>query len=248
MNMLKQVHIAAQFLAAAGISFIKKRGDDSHTNMGWSIDKQELSTWPLSEKGDRLSLSLKTFSLIWSNEKNRAEFSLNEKSYLEVITWIKSQAKSNLGMFYIYHLHYELPYPFPSNDFIYQLTSRDELSKISALFDAGQSSFTAVLKQQELTSELRVWPHHFDLGAYIVPNESLSIGFGLAIPDSTIDDFYFYVSGYNGGDSIETKNFKALSIGEWQTEAWKAATLRATGFKKNNITAFLMEAIQAFRQ
>ncbi len=246
--MVKQVHLAAQYLAGAGISFIKKRDDDSHTNIGWSKDSHELSTWPLSDKGDQLSLSLKTFSLIWSNPEKRIEFPLNGKSHLEVKTWIKSQAKSNIGMIYIYHLHYELPYPFPSDDSTFKLESKAELSRISGLFDIGQSSFATVLKKQELTSDLRIWPHHFDLGAYTVASESLSIGFGLAVPDSAIDDFYFYVSGYNGDDSVETKNFKALSIGEWQTAEWKAATLRATRVKEDSATNFLTEAIHAFRQ
>lgn len=245
--MLQQVHLAAQYLAGAGISFIKKRDDDSHINMGWSTDLHELSTWPLSEKGDQLSLSLKTFSLIWSNPEKRFEFPLDGKSHLEIKTWIKGQAKSNINMIYIYHLHYELPYPFPSDDSTFKLKSKAELSRFSDLFDLSQTSFTAVLKQQKLESELRTWPHHFDLGAYTNPNDSLSIGFGLAVPDKAIDDFYFYVSGYNGDDSVETKDFKSLRLGDWQTEDWKAATLRATGMKEKDATNFLNEAIQAFR-
>ena len=92
-----------------------------------------------------------------------------------------------------------------------------------------------------------MFAHHFDLGAYTNPNDSLSIGFGLAVPDKAIDDFYFYVSGYNGDDSVETKDFKSLRLGDWQTEDWKAATLRATGMKEKDATNFLNEAIQAFR-
>ena len=30
--MEKQIHLAAQYLAAAGISFLEKEPDDSHTN------------------------------------------------------------------------------------------------------------------------------------------------------------------------------------------------------------------------
>lgn len=57
------MHLAAQYLAAAGISFVEKKADYSHTNLGWSIDKQRLETHPLSEKGDVLALNYNTFSL-----------------------------------------------------------------------------------------------------------------------------------------------------------------------------------------
>ena len=246
--MIKEIHLAAQYLATASISFIKKRDDDSHTNMGWSIEKQELSSWPLSEKEGQLSLSLKTFSLIWTKGDKSTEFPLHGKTHLEVKTWLKKAAKESIFMIYIYHLHYELPYPSITDDYTFTLESKPEMSRIAKLFDVSQAAFETVLKKQELESELRVWPHHFDLGAYATVSDSLALGFGLAIPDENIDDFYYYISAYEGSDSVETKNFKALSTGEWQTGDWKAATLKASGTTEKEAVKFLEESIGTFRK
>ena len=49
--MKEQIHLAAQYLAAAGISFLEKRDDDSHTNLGFNIEKGTLDDrkWVLPE-------------------------------------------------------------------------------------------------------------------------------------------------------------------------------------------------------
>jgi hypothetical protein len=36
--MKDQLHIAAQYLAAANMSFLEKKADDSHTNLGFNTD------------------------------------------------------------------------------------------------------------------------------------------------------------------------------------------------------------------
>ena len=245
--MIKDIHLAAQFLATAGISFVRKEDDDSHTNMGWSIEKQELYSRLLSEKEGQLSLNLKTFSLVWTRGDKKSEFALNGKTHLEARTWVKTETKASIFMIYIYHLHYELPYPAISDDYVYKLSSKPEMKKVANLFDVSQVAFEKVLKKQELESELRVWPHHFDMGAYATIRDSLALGFGLAIPDDKVDDFYYYVSGYEGKDSIETEGFKTLSIGEWQSGEWNAATLKATGTTEEEAVKFLNEAIGRFR-
>ena len=38
------MHLTAQYLAAAGISFVAKKDDDSHTNVGFSIEKTCIET------------------------------------------------------------------------------------------------------------------------------------------------------------------------------------------------------------
>lgn len=41
------MHLAAQYLAAAGISFVAKEDDDSHTNLGFSAETGSMTTHPL---------------------------------------------------------------------------------------------------------------------------------------------------------------------------------------------------------
>ena len=245
--MLQQLHLAAQYLAAAGKSFIDIKSDDSHTNLEWSIKEHLLRTWPLSKQEDILSLNYDSFSLIWSDQLGyRNELLLDRKSHKEIIEWLAIHSQNKLGKSYQYNLHYELPYPFPDDNYTFYLSSINDTNNISKLLDIGQKALEQILINENLSSGIRVWPHHFDLGCFVTPDDIKSIGFGLAIPDSEIDDFYYYVSGYHGENSIETKDFKTLQMGEWQTGKWKAATLKATGINQESIVNFLSESINQF--
>lgn len=244
--MINQLHIAAQYLAAAGISFLEKREDDSHSNLEWSVQNSELITWPLSGKGDHLALNYSNFSLVWIHEETRKELFLSDQSHESVLRWINEMVQENNLDNYHYDFHYELPYPFPNGEYKLKSIIQQELNDFIKLMNVAQASLEGLLQQYNFKSDIRVWPHHFDLGAFVQVNESLSIGLGLAIPDEAIDDFYFYVSGYNGHDAIETKGFSPLSEGEWQTGSWKAASLRASNATRETVSNFLNEAVNTF--
>ncbi|MEM6380925.1 MAG: hypothetical protein AAF705_22325, partial [Bacteroidota bacterium] len=60
--MVKTFHIAAQYLTTVAISFLEKKDDDSHTNLGWK--NGGLHTHPLSSANCTLTLDYSSFSLI----------------------------------------------------------------------------------------------------------------------------------------------------------------------------------------
>ena len=76
-NLEEQTHLAAQYLAAAGISFLTKKPDDSHTNLGFISDSGEIETHPLSEDNDKLFLNYNTFSLEWKSNSVNTVFKLD---------------------------------------------------------------------------------------------------------------------------------------------------------------------------
>ena len=41
---IQNLHLAAQYLAAGGISFIEKKSDDSHTNLAWNKTENRMTT------------------------------------------------------------------------------------------------------------------------------------------------------------------------------------------------------------
>ncbi len=65
--MTTQMHLAAQYLAAAGISFVPEENDDSHTNLGFSTQKECLYTRPLNSSGAELLLNYNFFTLEWNS-------------------------------------------------------------------------------------------------------------------------------------------------------------------------------------
>ena len=77
-------------------------------------------------------------------------------------------------------------------------------------------------------------------------NSKLSIGLGMAIPDELISDFYFYVSGYNGHDSIKLDSTYDLKYGAYYNNGWKGFALPVNGIDKDIATSFCQEAINNY--
>ena len=240
------MHLAAQYLAAAGISFVEKKADDSHTNLGCSIGKQRLETHPLSADGDILTLNYNTFSLEWNSPENNASFALNGKTHQQVLEWLASSADSFLDKKYTYDFHYDLPYSI-DDSFIFKLNA-SKLKELADLRTLTQSSLEKTLKETGLESSIRVWPHHFDSGAYASLTDDVAVGFGLAVPDTMINDHYFYISGYKGHAGLDTSKFDSLSLGEWKNEGFKGAVLPATKISKEQAAQFFTEAINTYKK
>lgn len=244
--MEKMMHLAAQYLAAAGISFVNKKDDDSHTNLGWSIEKKQLETHPLSENGDVLILNYKTFSLEWISEKTKDSFLLDNKTHKQVLEWLVSSADKFLGKKYTYDFHYDLPYSIEGS-FTYKLEV-SELKKLAGLRTLAQISIEKTLKETELESSIRVWPHHFDSGAYASLTKDIAVGFGLAVPDSMVNEHYFYISGYKGHAGLDTSKFDSLSLGEWKNDGFKGAVLPTTKINEEQVVKFFTEAINTYKK
>lgn len=247
--MTTQMHLAAQYLAAAGISFLEKKNDDSHTNLGFSIEKGTLYTRALNLSKDLLSLNYNLFTLEWNSHNLTKTLQLDGTSHAEVLQWIRRMAKdSDINTPYIYALHYELPYTI-TDDYIYTLKDLSKLQKLVAFRKLSKSTIQEFLQNNQLNSEIRIWPHHFDTGAFasLEDESDLAIGLGLAIPDTMCDDYYFYIGGYQGHDDLDTSGFKPLTTGKWYNEGFKGAILPISGVNKTTAIAFFEEAFTVYK-
>jgi hypothetical protein len=249
--MTNQIHIAAQYLATAGINFLDKKADDSHTNLGFNTKKGDLETWPLNDNGYKIALDYKTFSLFWlRNEEQLGVIFLDGKTHKEIVTWIQNVTEVlERNTPYSYALHYDLPYENITDNFTFTKPAQEELNKLVKLRTIAQNSLEAVVKELHLKTDIRIWPHHFDSGGFIALDkpENVSIGFGMAIPDTLVDDFYLYTSGYNGHDGINTASFKKLSLGNWKNEGFKGAVNPMKGLDEEKATAFFKETILTYK-
>lgn len=246
--MNKQLHIANQYLATAGKSFLEHRSDDSHTNVGFFMEDHTLRTWNLDDSGTYLAFSFDDFTLQWGSEDGKISFALDGKIHDEIIDWISKMATaSSFKNTYRYDLHYDLPYEI-SNDFKFKLSNLKDLNQLLQLRILAQNSLLAFLSNENLKSDIRIWPHHLDTGAFVefTNGSGKSIGIGMAIPDSVSNNHYFYISGYRGHDSIETNSFSKLTIGEWRNDMFKGAILSAISSSEETVTKFFKEAFKAF--
>ncbi|GMN10518.1 hypothetical protein MTsPCn9_33560 [Croceitalea sp. MTPC9] len=246
--MNKQLHLAIQYLATAGKSFLEHRSDDSHTNVGFFIEDQTLRTWNLDDLGTYLAFSFEDFALQWSFKSNKTSFELDGKPHDEIVDWISKMATiSSFKKSYGYDLHYDLPCTV-SNDFKFELSNPKDLNQLLQLRILVQHVLLQFLSDEKLESDIRIWPHHLDTGAYVELNDGSgkSIGMGMAIPDSISNDHYFYMSGYRGHDSLKTDSFPKLTYGEWKNDTFKGAILPATSSGEETAVRFFKEAFKAF--
>ncbi|WP_432410875.1 hypothetical protein [Rasiella sp. SM2506] len=241
--MEKQMHLAAQYLAAAGISFLEKKPDDSHTNLGFSTENGCLYTHTLSENGDKLCLDYERFSLEWRSNQGTTSFRLDGATHKEVIKWISDTSQTFLNKKYEYKLHYELPYKI-DDTFTYKLLNVGNLIELMHLRILAQFVLKKIDTLYNLNSSIRIWPHHFDTGIYsAIPTTEISIGLGLAIADTVSKDPYLYLSGYKNNSIIDPSGLAKLSAGEWKSDGFTGAILTTNDISESEGVAFFQEAI-----
>ncbi|GHC50718.1 hypothetical protein [Ulvibacter litoralis] len=241
--MEKQMHLAAQYLAAAGISFLDKKPDDSHTNLGFNAENGSLYTHTLSDNEDQLGLDYEKFALVWKSKQGTKTFKLDGATHAEVLTWLQDTSKTALNKVYHYQFHYDLPYDI-DNAFTFKLEDLGKLKVLKNLRVLAQSVLETINTQYNLNASIRVWPHHFDSGIYSpLPDAEITIGLGLAIPDSICKEHYLYISGYKNGNTIDPSQFPKLKAGEWKAADFKGAVLNAATITKSEGVAFFNEAI-----
>lgn len=244
--MVKTFHIAAQYLATVAISFLDAKDDDSHTNLGWKNGSQQ--THPLSEDNCIFSLDYESFTLIWTNDKGfKGSLPLEGRKHSEIVHWIRNASlKAKHRKVYEYRLHYDLPYEKITSDFVFVKPSEKVTQKLIQQRNLVQRALEETLKNQEQETPIRIWPHHFDTGAFFMANDEIGIGLGMAIPDSMIDDFYFYVSGYKGHNAIELSETIHVEKGEYYNDGWKGIALPVSGVSIEEAVRFYNEGIKHY--
>ncbi|WP_222983488.1 hypothetical protein [Flagellimonas meishanensis] len=229
-------------------SFSPHRADDSHTNLEFSIHEKSLLSRPLDGSDLRLALNYETFSLDWKSDDPKS-LSLKGKTHKEVTFWLTKMAQtSGFSKPYTYNLHYELPYTMEVDE-RFQLSSSGEVQELIRLGTMAKRVLASFLDDAALTSEIRVWPHHFDMGAFahLHDGSGKSVGFGMAIPDSLVDDFYFYISGYRGDTTLNTWAYKPLSHGKWVNNGFKGAVLPASEANEEVALHFFKQALGNYK-
>ncbi len=255
----EQIHVAAQYLAMAGKYYLPAQSDDSHTNMDWDVDTQELIGRPLGDTDLCLILRPSDLRLRWGKHLDPAAHSidLSGKTQAEGVAWVKLR----LGEFgldpalYQMDLHYEVPAYFDlvkrsfqvADKFAHQLFS-DYRSLAKEVMEIHRMKF-------ELAENDRTWPHHFDHGCYVPLRKdgtevTHSISFGLAIHDHLIGEHYFYVTRWSKEEIIHP-GLPPLRGGYWDLDRLQGAafpigslfTLSASK-QAEKINEFLVSAIR----
>jgi len=126
---------------------------------------------------------------------------------------------------FLEELHFDIPdYDFGHKEF--EQFDSEGLKQWSYYRQLANEACLHFIGHLQGDEEVRLWPHHFDTGVYFEQNYRVGLGFGFAIQDDMVGDYYFYLAGYHLKSNFNYDDRTDLSAGRWILEDdWKGAVL-----------------------
>ena len=252
---LQQQHHAAQFLALIGHHLIPQQPDDSNTNMEY-ISDGELLLGNSLHNGMRAGLQLEELNIrLLDNEHNvKKVIVLDGKSRRKVFDELK-QSLSDLGVEvagFKTELHYEIPAHQLDKGTAFSVGDKRYFIENTIYRHNAEVVLNEIANTNDHAEPVRVWPHHFDTGTFIAVSYnnkgevSQSIGIGWAIPDSMVNEPYYYLSFWSEKPIKSLKKFSPLDAGEWMMPDWNGAILKHTEIFKEQPSTKQHELVKSF--
>ena len=224
-----QCHHAAQLLTRVARGYVPAKPDDSHTNLGWDHSQDTFLSRPTEPGGFQLGLRLEDLrlSLLGPGGELEADWALSGRTLREASEWVAGQLDSkglDSGSF-DEPLHFDIPHHPVADGQAFSVDEGPAFAELSRYYANAASLIVKVAKAQPGSSEVRCWPHHFDIATLITlrgPGESATtIGFGMSPGDSSYGQPYFYISPW---PAPESSQLPALDAGaHWHTEGFTGA-------------------------
>ncbi|CAN5703374.1 hypothetical protein BH11MYX2_BH11MYX2_23200 [soil metagenome] len=232
-----ELHYAAQVLSAWADAWLSARPDDGHTAMTW--DGRAL-VGERSDRGESFALRTVDFSLVAQRHGAAdATLSLAGVTLADAMAWADRQFGAPRDI----HLRggdYDMPACEIATGAVFAV-DRAALAAIADWYDIGATALArAVIGWR--ASTIRVWPHHFDLGAILYRDAAIDtrqIGLGFSPGDKHYSEPYAYVTP----SPMPTTRPPLDGGGFWRTEGWDGAVLQASAVI--DVHAFMSSAIAA---
>jgi hypothetical protein len=238
-----ELHWAAQVLAAAADAWLAPRPDDSHTAMTWDVTHYAL-VGAQTDAGVALALRPERFEIVVLRDELVGDgYALAGRTLAEAMAWADRElaAAARSAPRGIAARTYDMPaHPVGTSGAPFR-ADRAQLAELARWYSRGHAALVAVAAD----APLRVWPHHFDLGAVIHVTVGAELALGLSPGDSAYAEPYFYVTPYPVPSAPQ---LPALAGGgHWHTSGFTGAVLTATALGDRDPHAFLTSAITGAR-
>lgn len=228
----KTLHSLAQLIALTSMQWLPPRPDDSQTNILWNADRQRLEGQPFGHNGQLVQLVIDTepFALHFVDDRGLviASFWSDHHTPDEAMAWWTGLMQT-WGLTSVRPLNYQLDTEPVARQRVYEQPAG--LSAWARWRTVANVALQNLNDWSGQSSDVRIWPHHFDTGVYYsLPDasghERAAIWAGYAIADALCPEPYFYLSGYEGGQTLPFADAPALPAGDWRnTPDWKGALL-----------------------
>ncbi len=254
-NALQQQHHAAQFIALVGRHLIHQESDDSNTNMEF-VSAENVLIGNKLQNGFRLSLNINNLELRIVDKDNviKKLIGLEGKTKNTVFNEL-AQNLTDLGVNvtdFKNELHYEIPKHELDDGAVFSIANPNDFSENAKYRHNAKIVLNEVAKLFDNDEAIRIWPHHFDTGAFYIIKKNdkgeatQTIGIGLAIPDSMIDEPYYYLSFWSEKPIKDIENFVALDAGKWMMPDWSGAVLRHSEILKVDNAEGQLKLVKSF--
>jgi len=259
-----QLHHAVQVVASAGVTFLEPQPNDSHPNFGWVESLGALAGRSLPGSEVQVGLRVADLSLLLVDGSGEVsdELILDGKTLEDGFAWLASvttHAGATLPAGGLTRAAYEIPSHATGSGAPFSNASRDAFAELARWFANGHHALVKLAARTPGASEVRCWPHHFDLGTLAVvatqPDGSLakSIGIGLSPGDEGYAEPYWYISPW---PYPEPSALRALeSGGHWHTQDYTSAILTGSDLvggppegQVDRLHAFLAAAVDTSRR
>jgi hypothetical protein len=186
-----QLHHAAQLASAVGATFLEPRPDDGHPNLGWDDALGALVGHPAQVAGGvQGGLRVAELELLWLGAAGTPKDSLRlvGRTLDEARAWLAralASAGADVPQAGLRRTGYAIPDHAVAHGAAFSATgpAHEELAR---WFANGHHALVELAAHVEGAADVRLWPHHFDIGGLAAlrtnPDGSLaqSIGFGLS--------------------------------------------------------------------
>jgi hypothetical protein len=225
-----QLHYAAQFAAAAGISFLEHRSDDSHTSLEWVASLGGLFSRPIpTGRPFRIGARPSKFALLIVSDDNKpiAEYKLHGHTITDATEWVRSQIEL-LGAD---PMHYSLrrPYAIPSHEVAigesFDASAPSHFEELSKWFSNAAALLGSIVRRTRRASGVRCWPHHFDIATLISVDSDRAMRIGMEPGDDYYDEPYFYLNMDPQPAANRVLTRPLWGEGRWHTNEWVGAVL-----------------------
>lgn len=257
----RQLHWAAQVPAAFASSGVEARPDDSHLNLGWDDPSGALLTRAAGPVRAGLRLADLTL-LVLGGAGAPAEYPLGGHTLSDGLDWMREAAGRAMEAPPAAPL---APRGWDMPEHAVGAGARFEPAPPAAFEEVARWYANVDLVLGELAaategaSEVRCWPHHFDLATFVsldagrTSGDAPSVGIGLAPADAGIDEPYVYANPRPRPEAPAPPTLEAG--GEWHREGWFGAVLRASRLlegdaagQRARLEVFLRSAVAADRR
>lgn len=232
-----QAHWAVQIVSTAGRTHLETRADDSHTNLGWVDAHGALAGRQVGAHRAALRLADLTLLLLDEGDLVVAEQALGGKTLDQGYAWLQQALEQQAGKSgELQRPDYEMPEHAVSGGEPFSADA-EALAELSRWFHNADLLLQKLAGWESNATEVRCWPHHFDLATLILEDpivevgadeaSARSIGVGMEPGDHNYAEPYWYCTPWPEPRYLERPMLHGEGFWHFEND-WFGAVLTGT--------------------